>query len=44
MQTVQRGATDMNDHITIHRDPEGPVQDIDDLIFGDQTELLVSDR
>ena len=34
----------MKDHITIHREPERPPQDIDDLIFGDQTELCVSDR
>lgn len=34
----------MNDHIIIHRESEGPVQDIDDLIFGDQTELCVSER
>ena len=34
----------MNDHTIIYRENEGPVQDIDDLIFGDQTELCVSER
>ena len=34
----------MKEHIIIHREPECPPQDIDDLIFADQTELCVSDR
>ena len=34
----------MKDHTLIFRETERPPQDIDDLIFGEQTELWVSDR
>ena len=34
----------MTDHNIICREHELPPQDIDDLIFADQTDLWVSDR
>ena len=34
----------MNDHTILHRETERPPRDIDDLIFGDQTDLCVSER
>jgi len=34
----------MTEHNTVLREYEFPIQDIDDLIFGDQTDLCVSER
>jgi len=34
----------MTEHTAIYWEAEFPIQDIDDLIFGDQTELCVSER
>lgn len=34
----------MKDHTSIYWEAECPSQDIDDLIFGDQIDLCVSER
>lgn len=34
----------MTDYTTFHRETDRTPQDIDDLIFGEQTDLCVSER